>query len=108
MNLRCNLSKLTLKINFNPIGICECKQLYRELGLHLKHESVVYDNVGKLYDGPHLQIKIVNGQDNFFFRNIPYLIAGTEELNAYFRLNVIKFIRSNGVHIQNVQAYPEQ
>ena len=66
MNLRFNLSKGE-PVTFNPIGVCESKQLYEELGLDLEHESLGLDTVVKFCDGPHLQIKTVKGRRIFFF-----------------------------------------
>ena len=37
-----------------------------------------------------------------------YLLTGTEESYVHIRIKVTEFIRSNGTHIQNAQAYLEQ
>ena len=46
--------KLNVKeqISFNPIRVCDHKQLRQELGVHLHQDNLGLDNVGEFCDGP--------------------------------------------------------
>ena len=81
----------------------ECKQLCKELGLPLVQDRLGSYNI-EFYNGPPSQIKNVKGDRNFFFRDICYLLSGTEEWYTCIRLKVTYFIRSNGAWIQNEQT----
>ena len=67
-----------------------------------------FDNAGEFCDGLPSEIKIIKGNENCFFKAVSYILAGTEEMCAYTRLKTSEFMRSNGAHIQNAQAYCKQ
>ena len=50
-NVSSNLSNKASQINFNPIEVCEHKELCRDLSLHLVQESMAFDNVGEFCHG---------------------------------------------------------
>ena len=71
-------------------------------------ESLGFDNVWEFCEGPSCQIKIVKRNKSSFFRAISYILAGIDELYVYIRLKVTEFMKRNGTHIQNEQAYLKQ
>ena len=101
-----NICKESL-INLNLIGVCEHTQLCKELGLHMVQKSKGFNNVRQFCDGVHISIRIFKGNGHSFFRAISYLLPGGEVLHTHIRIKVTQF-KSNGAHIQNVQAYLKQ